>query len=299
MNLPLIRWFFLAIALAALIRVIIKNWNPLVAALATLSWQIAAAGFLLAVVYVFFTLWPWRAILADLGFPLDWSTATQLFGISQVGKYIPDGVWNIVAATKIGRDHNIPARRSVTAMTVAVLSSLLTGTGIGVITIIGTSVAIQAPTWAILPLLIALIALLMSPVLNRLIAFGFNLFEKPASERQISFKSLGLATLLAVIAWRIADIQIWLLAYGFGMDLSISNMALSIGAYALAWVAGFLVVFVPAGTGVREGVLGLLFAGSLSSEGILAVVLVSRITMTFADLAFAGAGALLRMSNKR
>ena len=110
---------------------------------------------------------------------------------------------------------------------------------------------------------------------------------------------MGLATLLAVIAWRIAGIQIWLLAYGFGMDLSISNMALSIGAYALAWVAGFLVVFVPAGTGVREGVLGLLFAGSLSPGGILAVVLVSHITMTFADLAFAGAGALLRTSNKR
>lgn len=63
--------------------------------------------------------------------------------------------------------------------------------------------------------------------------------------------------------------------------------------------AGFLAVFVPAGTGVREGVLGLLFAGSLSSGGILAVVLVSRITMTFADLAFAGAGTLLRMSNKK
>lgn len=71
MNLPLIRWFFLAIALAALIWVIIKNWNPLVAALATLSWQIAAAGFLLAVVYVFFALWPWLVILADLGSPLD------------------------------------------------------------------------------------------------------------------------------------------------------------------------------------------------------------------------------------
>ena len=139
----------------------------------------------------------------------------------------------------------------------------------------------------------------MPPVLNRLIAFGFKLLKRPTPERQISFKGLGLATLLAVIAWCIAGVQVWLLAYGFGMDLSISNMALSIGAYALAWVAGFLVVFVPAGTGVREGVLGLLFAGSLSSGGILAVVLVSRITMTFADLAFAGAGTLLRMSNKK
>ena len=213
------------------------------------------------------------------GSPLDWSTATQLFGISQIGKYIPGGVWNIVAAAEIGRDHDIPARRSVTAMTVAVLISLLTGTGIGVITILGTSVAIQVPTWAIVLLLIALIALLMPPVLNRLIAFGFKLLKRPTPERQISFKGLGLSTLLAVIAWCIAGVQVWLLAYGFGMDLSISNMALSIGAYALAWVAGFLVVFVPAGTGVREGVLGLLFAGSLSSGGILAVVLVSRITI--------------------
>ncbi|MFR2983830.1 MAG: glycosyltransferase [Bifidobacterium pseudocatenulatum] len=40
------------------------------------------------------------------GSPLDWSTATRsyLAGISQIGKYIPGGVWNIVAAAEIGRD---------------------------------------------------------------------------------------------------------------------------------------------------------------------------------------------------
>lgn len=47
------------------------TFRALPAALATLSWQIAAAGFLLAVVYVFFALWPWLVILADLGSPLD------------------------------------------------------------------------------------------------------------------------------------------------------------------------------------------------------------------------------------
>ena len=298
-NSPVIRWFFLAVALAGLLWVVVKNGESLTRALITLPWQIAVASFALAVVYVFFTMWSWRLILADLGSTLNWNTSTQLFGISQIGKYIPGGVWNIVAAAEIGRDHDIPARRSVTAMTVAVLISLLSGTGIGVITVLSTSVAIQVPTWLIVLLLVILVALLMPPVLNRLIGFGFKLLKRPAPERQMTFKGLGLGTLLAVVAWGIAGTQIWLLACGFGMLPSASGMALSIGAYALAWVAGFLVVFVPAGTGVRESVLGLFFAGALASGGVLAVVLVSRIAMTFADLLFALIGALLKMRNSK
>ena len=296
---PLIRWFFLTVALAGLLWVIVENWGSLTHALVTLPWYIAVASFALAVVYVFFTMWSWRVILADLGSSLNWNTSTQLFGISQIGKYIPGGVWNIVAAAEIGRDHDIPARRSVTAMTVAVLISLLSGTGIGVITVLSTSVSIQVPPWLIVLLLAILVALLMPPVLNRLIGFGFKLLKRPAPERRMTFKGLGLGTLLAVIAWGIAGMQIWLLACGFGMRPSVSGMALSIGAYALAWVTGFLVVFVPAGTGVRESVLGLFFAGALASGGVLAVVLVSRIAMTFADLLFAVIGALLKTCNDK
>lgn len=295
---PLIRWFFLAVALAGLLWVIVKNWGSLIQALATLPWQIAVASFALAVIYVFFTMWSWRVILADLGSSLNWNISAQLFGISQIGKYIPGGVWNIVAAAGIGRDHDIPARRSVTAMTVAVLISLLSGTGIGVITVLSTSVSIQVPTWLIVFLLVILVTLLMPPVLNRLIGFGFKLLKRPAPERQMTFKGLGLGTMLAIIAWGIAGLQIWLLACGFGMHPSVSGLALAIGAYALAWVAGFLVVFVPAGTGVRESVLGLFFTGALTSGGVLAVVLVSRIAMTFADLLLAAIGALLKAQNK-
>lgn len=299
LNSPILRWFFLAIALAGLLWVIVKNWASLTEALAALPWQIAVSSFVLAVAYVFFTMWSWKVILADLGSDINWNTSTQLFGVSQIGKYIPGGVWNIVAAAEIGRDHKIPARRSVTAMTVAVLLSLLSGAGIGVLTVLSTSVSIQVPTWLIVLLLVVLVALLMPPVLNRLIGFGFKLLKRPAPERQMTFKGLGLATLLAVIAWGIAGVQIWLLACGFGMEPSASGMALSIGAYALAWVAGFLVVFVPAGTGVRESVLGLFFASALTSGGVLAVVLVSRIAMTFADLLFAALGALLKMRGGR
>lgn len=297
-NSPIVRWVFLAIALIGLLWVIIRNWDSLVDALAVLPAWIAVGSVVLAVVYVFFTLWSWRVILADLGSDLDWDASVQLFGVSQIGKYIPGGVWNIVAAAQIGRDYKIPARRSATAMTLAVLISLLSGTGIGVITVLGTSVTLQVPTWLIVALLVVLIALLTPPVLNRLIAFGFKLLKRPAPEHQMTAKGLVTATLLAIIAWCVAGVQIWLLAIGFGMQLSVTGLLLSVGAYALAWVVGFLVVFVPAGTGVRESVLGLFFAGILSSGGVLAVVLVSRIAMTIADLLFAGVGALMLRKRK-
>jgi len=290
---PITRWVFLAIALVGLVWAVAKNWHSLLEALAVLPAWIAAVSILLAIVYVFFTLWSWKIILADLGSSLSWNASVQLFGVSQIGKYIPGGVWNIVAAAEIGRNHRIPARRSVTAMTVAVLISLLSGTGIGAVTVLGTSVTIQVPTWAIIVLLIILVALLTPPVLNRLIGFGFKLLKRPAPEHRMTFKGLGLATLLAIIAWGVAGVQVWLLAVGFGMSPSVSGLLLAVGAYALAWVVGFLAVFMPAGTGVREGILSLFFTGVLSSGGVLAVVLVSRIAMTVADLVFAGTGALL------
>lgn len=293
------RWAFLAIALAGLAWAVIKNWSSLMAALSVLPAWAAMASVLLAVCYVFFTMWSWRVILADLGTPLDWNVSTQLFGISQIGKYIPGGVWNIVAAAQIGRDHDIPARRSVTAMTVAVLISLLSGVGIGAVTLMTMAQAIQIPSWAILLVLAALLVMLTPPVLNRLIAFGFGLLKRPGLEQPLTFRGLGLSTLLASAAWVLAGMQIWVLGIGFGMKPDAPGLLLSVGAYALAWVVGFLVVFVPAGTGVRESVLGLFFVGVLSTGAVLAVVLVSRIAMTLADLLFAGAGALLSAHAKR
>ena len=294
-NSPLLRWIFLLVALCGLVWAVVKNLDSLISSLALLPWYVAVFAVVLAIVYVFFTMWSWKAILKALGSDIDWSTATQLFGVSQIGKYIPGGVWNIVAAAEIGRDHDIPARRSVTAMTVAVLISLLSGTGIGVITVLCTSVSIQIPTWLIVALLTFLVILLMPPVLNRLIEFGFKLLKRPAPESRLTFSGLGLATILAIVAWIISGVQIWVLACGFGVSPSVDSLALSIGSYALAWVAGFLVVFVPAGTGIRESVLGIFFVSVLNSGSVLAVVLISRIAMTIADLVFAGTGALLKM----
>ena len=288
-----VRWGFLALALGGLLWTVLRNWSSFASALSKLPFWVIVTSQILACAYVCFTMWSWRVILADLGTALSWNTSIQLFGVSQIGKYIPGGVWNIIAAAQIGRKHDIPASRSLTAMTVAVLISLLSGLGIGSVALLSTSTIIQIPLWILILLLLLLFVVLSPPVLNRIIAIGFRLLKQPAPEHRLTLSGLGVSTMLSIISWIISGLQIWVLGIGFSMKPDIYTVQLAIGAYALAWVAGFIIVIVPAGTGIRESVLGLFFTGLLGTGAILAVVLVSRITMTLADLLLAGLGAWL------
>jgi uncharacterized membrane protein YbhN (UPF0104 family) len=53
--------------------------------------------------------------------------------------------------------------------------------------------------------------------------------------------------------------------------------------FALAWCAGFVVVFVPAGIGVREGVLTLLLAGFMPAGAALSLALLARLAWLIAE----------------
>ena len=67
-----------------------------------------------------------------------------------------------------------------------------------------------------------------------------------------------------------------------------------IGGFGLAWAAGFLVVFVPAGAGIREAVLVLTLSPILPSGPATLLALISRLVFTAGDLVWAGIGGLLR-----
>jgi len=74
---------------------------------------------------------------------------------------------------------------------------------------------------------------------------------------------------------------------------------LLVGGYALAWVAGFVVVLVPAGAGVREVVLAALLGGSLAQPSVVLLVLLARLVLTVVDLLFAAAGLMVRRAPQR
>ena len=76
-------------------------------------------------------------------------------------------------------------------------------------------------------------------------------------------------------------------------------LALSLGAYALAWSVGFLIIFFPGGIGPREWALIAVLAPVMSSASALVVALASRVVTTVGDLVWAGVGLAIGRAQNR
>jgi uncharacterized membrane protein YbhN (UPF0104 family) len=288
-----VRWGFLALAVGLAVYAVVAVRHELADAAASLSPGRIVLALVVSVVFVGCTFVAWRAVLADLGSPVGVGPAASVFGLSQLGKYVPGGVWNVVAAAEMGADHGIPRRRSVTAMAVATLVGVVSGAVVGLAALPFLAAdTLGSWGWA-LWLLPAAAVVLLPPVLNRLVATALRLARRPALEHPLGWRGLGSAVAWSVAGWVCAGLQVWLLATGLGMPPTVRGLALAVGGYALAWVVGFLVVVVPAGAGARELVLLAVLAGTLPHAAVLLVVLVSRVLVTVADLVLAGTGLVL------
>ena len=91
----------------------------------------------------------------------------------------------------------------------------------------------------------------------------------------------------SAVMWLCFGIHVYVLVAALGGSDAFLR---SVGAYALAWVAGFLVFFAPAGAGARELTLVVLLAPVLERPEALAVAVVSRVLSVVGDLVVAVSG---------
>lgn len=294
-----VRWGFLAAALGLAVWYVLDNRAALARAATDLSGTEVVLVVVLGAGYVWCTLLAWRAVLADLGSPLSLRRAVAVFGVSQLGKYVPGGVWNVVAAAEVGAGHSVPRSRSATSMLVAVAVSVASGAAVGAVALPFVSAgALGAWSWVVWAAP-AVVVVLAPPVLNRLIGLAVRVARRGAPEHPMTWAGLGRAAAWSVAGWLVAGLQLWVLCTGLGLPPTARTFALATGGWALAWTAGFLFVVAPAGAGVRELVLAAVLAGALPGPAAALAVLVSRVVLTLVDLAFAGAGLLLTRRGSR
>ncbi|WP_413451013.1 lysylphosphatidylglycerol synthase domain-containing protein [Georgenia phoenicis] len=297
------RWaraLFLTAALAFGVWAVSSQWDDVSSALASLSPGAIALALLVSLVYVVLTMLSWRAVLTDLGSPLAVKDASRVFFVSQVGKYLPGGVWNIVAAAEMGADHKIPRRRSVSVMVVSILVSIVTGLLLAVLAVVLGPEEIREQYGWVAWTLPVFVVVLAPPVLNRLLGLALRLVRRPPLEQPLTLGGVARSAGWALAGWVVAGVQVWLIATWLGMEATLATAALSVGGYALAWIVGFLAIVVPAGVGVREAVLGALLAGQLGAGAVVVTVLLARVVLTAADLLLGVAAmAVVRSRGRR
>jgi len=286
-----VRLGFLLVALGFGVWAVAGRWAAVADGLGRLSWGLLAGSLVAVLAALGAGMLMWRALLADLGSPLPVVDAAKVFFVGQLGKYIPGSLWPVLAQMEMGRDLGVPRPRSAAAFFLTYPVYLATGLLVAAATLpvfAGDSVARYAWLAALLPLLVAG---LHPRVVNAVLGLGLRLIRRPPLERPLSRRGVLASAGWALAGWLAYGVHLALLVWGLGAD-GPKAAVLSLGAFALAWCLGFLVVIAPAGAGVREVAMIAALAPVLDQGSAIAVALVSRLVVSIGDLICAGVAGI-------
>jgi uncharacterized membrane protein YbhN (UPF0104 family) len=220
----------------------------------------------------------WPVILRRLGVraSLAWVT---LFFKSQLGKYLPGSVWQYAGRVGLARARGVSTQTAIASLIIEVTVSALAAGVVG---------AVVLPLrWAVVLWLLLIAVVVIAG--RRSGGWQFALparFDRELASRAL--RSLPSTGGLYLLVWFAYGAAFWLTGRAL-FAVSISQLPVYIGVFALSWLAGLVAVFAPGGIGVREAVIVALLSSRLGESQAIVLAATSRIILTAMDLA---AGAL-------
>ncbi|WP_431837323.1 lysylphosphatidylglycerol synthase transmembrane domain-containing protein [Cellulomonas sp. Y8] len=296
----LLKWGALLVVAVFAAVFVVQEWSGFVAGIRRLDLASVIGAVLAILVGLGCAMLSWRAVLTGLGSRLPVLAAARVYFLGQLGKYVPGSVWPIVAQAELSKDYGVPRARAGLAS----LTQMLIGLVVGVC-VAGVSLALSSPEafatyWWLVLVAVAGVVVLLPPVFNRLVALALRLTRRQTAGA-VGGRAVVASALWCVGMWLAFGMHLWLLARSIGATGD-GLFLLTTGGYALAWVVGFVIVFLPAGAGAREAALILALAPVLPREDALVLAVVSRFLMLAGDGICAGAAILaekVRMRGRR
>ena len=226
------------------------DWLSLVGSLLLAALGTAAGGLI------------WLNILYGLGVKprLRW---TGLFFQAQLGKYIPGSVWQYAGRAAVARTNGIPVGPVGKSLGVEFAAAALAA---------GAMAGFLLGWWGLV-ILAAVGVLLLAGERSRRTGLPVSVTIR--------------ATLLYLPAWLLLGASFWLCAHGL-LAAPMHDVAIYLGAFAVAWLAGLLAIYAPGGLGVREAVLVALLSSRIGAADALVVAAASRLVLILVDVVLAG-----------
>lgn len=290
------RWGFVAVAVACGAYAVAAQWPQVSRSIDRIGLPMVALALASVLLGLLAMMVGWRVLLSGLGSRLPYPAAARILFVGQLGKYLPGSVWPVLTQMELGKIYQVPRRRSASASVLAMLVVLLGGllTALVMLPFIGASSYLWA--FAIVPVLLCC----MHPrVLNPLISRLLRLIKQPPLEHPLSGRTIIVALGWSLVGWVFTGLHIWLLMIHLSAPLG-RGLLLAIGGYAFATSVGFIVVFVPAGVGLRDVLLVTMLSPVLGLGPATAVAVTSRALTIAGDLLTAAtAGAWRRPARPR
>ena len=244
----------------------------------------------------------WSRLMQALGNHLSWRQVVRGYALSFLPRYIPGSIWGYLSRGEwLHRSHNVTYQvsnfgsilevvgiLSASCLTVGIYYASLSS-GLSQLVLLIVTALIPFAIWRVLQWVIS----------GHLFRCLFAKVSAVGASFQVTFWNWIAVVMLYLILWLCYGGLIWLLVQALGIPLAGSVIQYSF-IFSLAWVVGFVVVFVPAGLGIREVTLSSLLVaniGLLSYQGS-AVAIASRLTISIAELVWLLFGLILsRLGN--
>jgi uncharacterized membrane protein YbhN (UPF0104 family) len=229
----------------------------------------------------------WRGVLQGWNETLAPWQAGRIWALSSLGKYIPGKIWAVAGMVVMAQRAGV--RPVAAAGSALVMQLLAMGTGAAVVALTGV-LALATDGWLRVGLIAVLVAsvagtlvLLQTGWLNRILARLPGGVDQVATPTPLSILGGAAAN---VLAWGAYGVAVWLLARALIPEVSFPLLT-TIGAFAASYIVGFLVLLVPGGLGVREGVFVLVLQGVVGLAPATAIALASRLLFTLTEVGVA------------
>jgi len=270
---------------------LVTRWDEVWQTLSSVPWYSAVLSMVAVVLGIMSSTAAWQNIVDDLGKPIGAVRASQIFLVSQLGKYVPGAVWAYVLQMELGKKAGLARARmfvsSLVQVGVAVVASLVMG-------LLALPELLDESPGAVW--LYAILPFGLVSLHPRVMTWGVNLVLKTLRKAPLDHR-LHWSTIIKTFAFTIAGYtlfgtHLWLLATADGTP-KLDVLLLCVGAIAIGLTAGLFFFILPSGAGVRDVLVAVALAPAVGPVAGAAFAVASRAMFTVADVGTAGVAALI------
>ena len=252
-------------------------------ALARLDWASVAAALVVGLLAVLALLMSWAAAVRDGGVELPLRDLVRIYAIGQVGKYVPGSVWPVVMQAQLARSRGASPLRVASGSLLALAISICVALAVGGALLPLSGDEARDRFWWVPLVALPALAGLHPKVLNRLLGWASRVLRRGSADFSHTWAGITRCAAWALLGNALFGAHLFVMVRALDAG-GTRGFLLSVAAYALASGIGVLVIFMPAGAGVREVVMTAVLAPVLSLDAALVIALVSRAVLVVVDL---------------
>lgn len=289
----LVGWSIAIALLAAIGWRLAGDWQQLREADISLDPGLLVVSVLLLAVYMVARALLWHVLTTMLHTAIPVARAVTAWLVSQLGKYLPGKVFLYAGRVLF----YVREGRQVGPVTLGFTLELIGTFAASILTVLlalatGSLADLGEYRWVFAGGLVALLVILHPRVLSGVVHLVSRLIRRPPFDVPLSYPQSLAFVALYVVTWGVFGVAFFFLVRSLYPIEPESILALA-AAFSFASMVGMLAIVVPAGLGVREGLLVVFLSTLMPVPVAIVVSLLARVWFTAVELAAAGISYLV------